>query len=245
MRRRPFAFLLFAFAIGPAPALALGPAPRGQARTTHPAPPHVTKATPRNRYPAVPIFGAHVGETLGYRPFDERGRDRRDAARALQHLLRSRQTGAQHRLHPRLGDVLYQIGRHYPGHRIEIFSGYRPRAYCDRAHSRHMSGSAVDFRVDGIDNQELIAYLEKTFHPAGVGFYPHGVHVHLDLDRRIDTYWTDPGPPTIDPTLAAPSEPEILDDAPIAEPEADLDPEAGEPVEALGEPPMNDPDIDE
>ena len=241
MRRWIFSLLVFGLAAAPATALAT---PRGQARTTHPAPPHATKATPRNRYPAVSIFGAHVGETLGYRPFDERGRDRLDAARALQHLLRSRQTGAQHRLHPRLGAALYEIGRHFAGHRIEIFSGYRPRAYCDRAHSRHMSGSAVDFRVEGIDNQELIAYLEKTFHPAGVGFYPHGVHVHLDLDRRTDTYWTDPGPPTSDPTLPAPNEPAILDDAPIVEPETERDAES-EPVASLGEPPMDDPAIDE
>jgi uncharacterized protein YcbK (DUF882 family) len=205
----------------------------------HPAPPRPTKTTLRNRYPAVPLFGAHVGETLGYRPFDERGRDRREAERALQRLLRSRQTGAQHRLHPRLGAVLYEIGRHFAGHRIEIFSGYRPRAYCDRAHSRHINGSAVDFRVEGIDNEELIAYLEKTFHPAGVGFYPHDVHVHLDVDRRVDTYWTDPGPPSSDPMLAVPAnEPALVDVPRLAEAEVEPPPAAN-----LGEPPTDDPAI--
>jgi uncharacterized protein YcbK (DUF882 family) len=169
------------------------------ARTTHPHMP--SRPTSNERYPAISLFGAHVGEALVYRPFDGKGHVRRDAARSLEHLLRNRQTGARHRLHPRLGEALYQIGRHYPGHRIEIFSGYRPRAYCDRAHSRHMTGSAIDFHVVGVRNEDLIAYLRKTFHPAGVGFYPHGVHVHLDMERAKDTYWVDAGPLATDPTI--------------------------------------------
>ena len=171
--------------------------PRGRTTRPHLAP----RPAPHERFPAVSLFGAHVGEALLYRPFDGKGRVRRDAAKALEHLLRNRQTGARHRLHPRLGEVLYQIGRHYPGHRIEIFSGYRPRAYCDRAHSRHITGSAIDFHVEGVRNEALIAYLRKTFHPAGVGFYPHGVHVHLDVERLEDTYWVDAGPPAADPSI--------------------------------------------
>jgi uncharacterized protein YcbK (DUF882 family) len=141
----------------------------------------------------VQLFGANVNEALSYRPRDEKGRARRDASRELQRLLRCRQTGQQHKIPAPLAEALYQIGRHYEGHRIEIYSGYRPRAYCTRQHSRHLTGSAIDFRVDGVNNEALIAYLRKTFHPAGVGYYPHGVHVHLDLDRTHDTYWIDPG----------------------------------------------------
>jgi uncharacterized protein YcbK (DUF882 family) len=208
-------------------------APR-QARSTRPVGPHAHRTAPRDRYPAVPIYAAQVGESLGYRPFDQRGRDRREAARALERLLRSGQTGARHRLDPRLGAALYAIGRHYAGHRIEIFSGYRPRAYCDRAHSRHITGSAVDFRVDGVENEALIAYLKTCFHPAGVGYYPNDPHVHLDLDRRVDTYWTEARPPAGDPTL----EEQPL---PAPPPEADLDDDAA--PAGVGDPPMDDPSI--
>lgn len=180
------------------------PDPKQQKKGAHPPRKSAqsrSKVTPsrqpphRERYPAVALFAAHVNETLAYRPHDEKGRARRDAPRELQRLLRCRQTGQQHKVAPQLAEALYEIGRHYPGHRLEIYSGYRPRAYCTRTHSRHMTGSAVDFHVEGVRNEELIAYLRKTFHPSGVGYYPNGVHVHLDLDRTADTYWVDDGRP--------------------------------------------------
>lgn len=226
-------------------ALASAVAPAAQARTTHPVKPTRKQSATRVRYPAVTLVGAHLGETLQYRPYDDRGRPRRDAARALERLLRCRQTGARHRLHPRLGDALYQIARRFAGHRVEIYSGYRPRAYCNRAHSRHMTGSAIDFHVAGVRNEQVIAYLRKTFHPAGVGFYPHGVHVHLDLERRVDTYWVDPGPPASDPAIAAPA---ARDTAPLPALPAEED-EVAEPVAlpaapaVLGEPPSTDPTL--
>jgi uncharacterized protein YcbK (DUF882 family) len=222
--------------------------PTTRSRTVHPtrpARPLRSAATPRDRYPAIPIYAVNVNQALVYRPYDGRGRARRDAARSLEYLLRCRQTGARHHLHPRLGDALYQIGRHYAGHRIDIYSGYRPRAYCTRAHSRHMTGSAIDFHIDGVRNEDLIAYLRKTFHPAGVGFYPHGVHVHLDVERGHDTYWVDPGPaspaertpdPAIDPTIAEPR-----DTAPLP-PEAEVAETVDLPVQALPLPPPPDDD---
>ncbi len=223
-------------------------AKKPQARVTKPA----AKASqrpappPRDRYPAVALFGAHVHEALAYRPFDDKGRARKDAPRALERLLRCRQTGAKHRLHPRLGDALYQIGRHFAGHRVEIFSGYRPRAYCTRAHSRHMTGSAIDFHVEGIDNETLIAFLRRTFHPAGVGFYPHGVHVHLDLDRSIDTYWVDAPPPAreelADPQIAASADDEPAQALPAMRDTAPA--ELAEPEAELAEPPDSDPILD-
>jgi uncharacterized protein YcbK (DUF882 family) len=232
-------------------ALALASSPGVHGRTTHPVKPsRKERAASRVRYPAVQLVGAHVGETLSYRPYDDRGRPRRDAARALERLMRCRHTGARHRLHPRLGDALYKIARRFAGHRIEIYSGYRPRAYCNRAHSRHMTGSAVDFHVAGVRNEQVIAYLKSTFHPAGVGFYPHGVHVHLDLERRVDTYWIDPGPPTVDPVIAQPA---ARDTAPLPALVADED-EIAEPVAlpaapavalpTLGDPPRIDPGVE-
>ncbi len=194
----------------------------GLVLATHVVLPHHTSphrsAPKRDHFPSVRLFGAHVNETLTYRPHDDKGRARRDASRELQHLLRCRQTGQQHKVAPLLAEALYQIGRHYEGHRLEIYSGYRPRAYCSRTHSRHITGSAVDFHVEGVDNEALIAYLRKTFHPAGVGYYPTGVHVHLDLERREDTYWIDRGPP-----VALPMPPEAEAEAVTAPLPADGD----------------------
>jgi uncharacterized protein YcbK (DUF882 family) len=154
---------------------------------------HGPQRLKRPSFPPVELFGANLNESLRFRPFDERGRPRKAATAELTHLLRCRQTGQQHRVDPRLVRALYTVGRHYAGRRIEIYSGYRPRAYCTRPHSRHLTASAVDFRVVGVRNEALIQWLRATFHPAGVGYYPNGVHVHFDLDRTYDTYWVDTG----------------------------------------------------
>ena len=147
----------------------------------------------RPSYPPIQLYNANTNEHLSYRPFDDHGRPRLAATRALRHLLRCRQTGKEHRVDPRLQRALYKIGRHYTGRRIEIYSGYRPRAYCNLRHSRHLTASALDFHVSGVPNEELIMWLRHTFHPSGVGYYPNGVHVHFDLDRTHDTYWVDRG----------------------------------------------------
>ena len=163
------------------------------------APAPIVRAPERKSYPAVELYEVNLNETLRFKPFDDRGRPRKQALAELTRFMRCHHTGKQHRVDARLATALYSVGRHFPGKRIEVFSGYRPKAYCERAHSRHLTASAVDFRVVGVQNEALIAWLRGTFHPSGVGYYPNGVHVHLDLDRDHDTYWIDNGDaPTID-----------------------------------------------
>jgi uncharacterized protein YcbK (DUF882 family) len=205
---RPRGLVAFAIVLGGAlagvgaPGAALArPAPRG--RLLHPASRGSVRSpgTSAQRrgaaapYPSVELFAVNLDESLRWRPYDERGRARGDATRALQRLLRCRQTGAQHRVDPRLARALYQVARHFHGRRVEVFSGYRPRAYCTLRHSRHLTASALDFRVPGVRNEALVRWLRATFHPAGVGYYPNGIHVHLDLARSHDAYWVDESEP--------------------------------------------------
>jgi uncharacterized protein YcbK (DUF882 family) len=207
-----------------------------QARVLHPhraAAPPPPSMSRKASWPAAELYAVNLNETLRYRPFDDRGRARPSAERELTRFLRCWHTGKQRRADARLGRLLYKIARHYPGHRIEVFSGFRPRAYCTRKHSRHLTASAVDFRVAGIRNESLIEWLRSTFHPVGVGYYPNGVHVHLDVDRHEDTYWVDAGDaPKADPLVA------IGETAPAA-----LEATADEPVEAVAPPgdPVDDP----
>jgi uncharacterized protein YcbK (DUF882 family) len=200
------------------------------------------QAPRRNPFPAVELFAVNLRETLKYRPYDDKGKPRKNANKELTRLLRCWHTGRQHAVDARLGRVLYQVARHYPGRRIEVFSGFRPKKYCTRQHSRHLTASAIDFRIPGVKNESLIGWLRSSFHPLGVGYYPHGVHVHLDVDRAIDTYWIDaddapsPGrnrplaaigdtaPSAIEATqdepveAAAPADPAVLDDPPLIDP---------------------------
>jgi hypothetical protein len=48
------------------------------------------------------------------------------------------------------------------------------------AGSYHASGRAIDFRIDGVDNEALAAFC-KSMHDTGCGYYPNGGFVHLDV----------------------------------------------------------------
>jgi uncharacterized protein YcbK (DUF882 family) len=213
----------------------------------HRMPQKSTQAAPRKvkpSFPTIELYAVNLNERLHFRPVDDKGRPRKNADAELTRFLRCWHTGKQHRVDARLGQVLYAMGRHFQGHRIEIFSGFRPRKYCNREHSRHLTASAIDFRIAGVKNEALIAWLRTTFHPAGVGYYPNGLHVHLDVDRVQDTYWIDAGD-AADPAAKRPMA-AIGDTAPEA-----IDESADEQVRLPSnfvetfEPPADDPGLPE
>ncbi len=242
--------ILFAsLAAAAPPAHQKTPAPaKAQARVRTPlkraAP--TAKATVRHKqqFPAVELLAVNLHETLHFRPFDDNGRARKNADKELTRFLRCWHTGKQHRVDGRLGKVLYQLARHF-GRRIEIYSGFRPRAFCTREHSRHLTASAIDFHIPGVRNETVIAWLRANFHPVGVGYYPNGVHVHLDVDRAHDTYWVDagdtpspePAHPVVEIGDTSPSQIEATGDEPV---------EVAAPPEPIAdEPPDADPGIPE
>ncbi|MDJ0763359.1 MAG: LysM peptidoglycan-binding domain-containing protein [Myxococcota bacterium] len=92
------------------------------------------------------------------------------------------------RLNARLLLLLQRIAKKYPGKRIEIVSGYRPKRQVGNE-SYHTKARALDFRVEGISNRTLVSYL-RTFDRVGVGYYPNSVFIHLDT-RDKKAYWID------------------------------------------------------
>jgi hypothetical protein len=98
------------------------------------------------------------------------------------------------RLDPGLLVRLRAIGDRFPGHDIEITSGYRPDA---RESSRHRTGHALDLRVVGAPLEEVHAFA-LGFDESGVGLYPTSEFLHVDVRPRV-TRWVDlagPGEPT-------------------------------------------------
>jgi uncharacterized protein YcbK (DUF882 family) len=223
------------------------PANRTQGRIRSPIKRPLAVERHKPSYPAVELHAVNLNETLRWRPVDDRGRPRKAADQELTRFLRCWHTGKQHRVDRRLGHVLYAVARHFSGKRLEIYSGYRPKAYCTREHSRHLTASAIDFHVAGVRNEKLIGWLRETFHPVGVGYYPNGVHVHLDVDRLRDTYWVDAGDAPTPAGVQARPIAEIGDTAPGAvEATGDEPVEASAPAEAIAEdPPEADPGIPE
>jgi hypothetical protein len=90
------------------------------------------------------------------------------------------------RLHAGLLTRLQALADRWPGRRIEIVSGYRPKA---RRTSRHHHGRALDLRVAGV-SREVVSEFAKTLENTGVGYYPNSVFTHIDVRHR-QAYWVD------------------------------------------------------
>lgn len=87
------------------------------------------------------------------------------------------------RVDPRLVERLQSVVDHFgkPGSpaKVLVISGYRPASIG----SMHSTGRAVDFRVDGARNEDVVAFC-KTLDDTGCGFYPNSSFVHVDIREK-------------------------------------------------------------
>lgn len=120
---------------------------------------------------------------------DTQGRVRRLAVDRLKHLMRPKTSRKKIEPHRRLVSLLAQISDHFGGRTIQIVSGYRLTGGYTRESSRHVSGDAIDFRVQGVPIEVVRDYC-RSFGHVGVGYYPRTRFVHLDV-RRESAYWVD------------------------------------------------------
>ena len=68
------------------------------------------------------------------------------------------------------------IARHFPDRAISVVSGYRPQS----RGSQHQTARALDLRVAGVSNEELVAFC-KTLTDTACGYYPNSSFVHVDV----------------------------------------------------------------
>ncbi|MEO8211912.1 MAG: DUF882 domain-containing protein [Myxococcales bacterium] len=144
-----------------------------------------------NRNGPVELFAVNSKETLQLRLRDDKGRPLRGVQKRFDALMRCHHTKKQHPMNPRLVRMLYQVGKHYPGRRIEVVSGYRHPSVAKNPRSPHMQGLACDFRVVGVKNTELRDYLRSGYQKVGVGYYPNSAFVHLDVRKDRSAFWID------------------------------------------------------
>src|SRR4051812_1168179 len=133
-----------AAALAPAKAAAKTPStakPTAQAPKT----PKKPKA-PKN--PPVVLYTVNHKETLSLRLRDAQGKPVKGNQKRFDRFLRCHHTEAKHAMNPRLTRLLYQTGRHWPGKRLEVVSGFRSPKVAKNPHSPHMKGLACDFRVE-------------------------------------------------------------------------------------------------
>lgn len=121
--------------------------------------------------------------------YDEYGRMRLQGIVEASRIMRDFRSGIVRSINPRLLAMLYLVGQYFDSE-IEIISGYRIRGVNASRGSRHGSGEAVDFRIQGVSLREITNYTESTFANLGMGIYPNSGFVHMDT-RKQTFYWSD------------------------------------------------------
>ena len=87
---------------------------------------------------------------------------------------------------------LQNLVDHFHANRIVVVSGYRPSS----AASLHQSGRAIDFHIDGVTNQAVVAFC-RTLADTGCGYYPNSSFIHMDVrpPHGGRVYWIDASGP--------------------------------------------------
>ncbi len=115
-----------------------------------------------------------------------------DALDELNHFWRCRRTSTEKAIEPHLFEVLSHIYDHF-GKPLELVSGFRNQK---RTTSFHFIGSASDIRVTGISDEALKQYAEQLDTGGmGIGIYPHGHFIHVDVRPEPSYRWVDYAPP--------------------------------------------------
>ena len=117
-------------------------------------------------------------------------RYQRDALQKLSHFLRDFRSGESTVIDPKLFDILYDVKERmgHPDGVFEVFSAFRSpgtNAMLRKTSrgvakgSLHVSGRAVDIRLDGASLRK-VRDSAVALRRGGVGYYPKSSFVHLD-----------------------------------------------------------------
>ncbi len=114
-----------------------------------------------------------------------------DDPSAVEDFFRCRRSGRSHRMAPEILSVLAEISSAYPGHVIEVVSGFRKRGFGVKG-SKHFLGKAIDLRVQGVKTSEIRDFLWMGKEEArGVVDYRHEDFVHVDFrPNEAKVAWT-------------------------------------------------------
>lgn len=115
--------------------------------------------------------------------------------RPFQLFLRDHYTNQVIQADTRLAGVLAAAAIRFHAPRVEIVSGFRSPKYNlmlrKKGHqvareSQHMQGTAVDFRLRGVETETLREFV-RSLRLGGVGYYPHTHFIHADTGKV--RYW--------------------------------------------------------
>jgi uncharacterized protein YcbK (DUF882 family) len=152
----------------------------------------------------VSVSNLNTDETATF-AFGPGGQLEAEQAPDVMQFFRCRRTGRQMPLAPGVLTLLEDVARRFPGHVIEIVSGFRAPPY-GAPHSKHFQGHAIDLRVRGVKSTVVRDFVWREHKEIGVGYYPHQNFVHVDTrPGEPDMAWTASGedsPPKYRPSWA-------------------------------------------
>ncbi len=123
------------------------------------------------------------------RLMDNQGRVSEKGLRQLGDLMQRLAEDKGRTAHPKLAWLVAKISDHFGGRPISLVSGFRDARGFTRETSQHISGRAMDVRVQGVPNRALWDYC-RSLAGAGCGYYPRSTFVHVDARERR-TQWVD------------------------------------------------------
>jgi uncharacterized protein YcbK (DUF882 family) len=146
--------------------------------------------------PAISIENQQTRERRELKLYDAFGALDPNAAAELDALLcdaRKPKTRETTRIDRRTLQLLFKAAYHFQSREVEIVSAYRKPGR--RREGPHGDGSAIDFRLRGVDSKELASYL-RGIPRTGVGIYTHPKTSYVHLDSRAHSFhWLDASPP--------------------------------------------------
>ena len=109
----------------------------------------------------------------------------------FQLFLRDHYTKQSTQADTRLASILAAAAIRFRAPRVDVVSGFRSPKYNlmlrKKGHqvareSQHMQGTAVDFRIRGVDTETLRDFV-RGLHLGGVGYYPKTRFIHADTGK--------------------------------------------------------------
>lgn len=98
----------------------------------------------------------------------------------LKDFFRCRRSHRQHAMSAGVLSLLASLSKKFPGHEIEIISGYRARPY-GAPKSKHFKGNAIDLRVRGVKLSKVRDAMWIAHKHMGLGWYPEENFIHVDF----------------------------------------------------------------
>jgi uncharacterized protein YcbK (DUF882 family) len=146
--------------------------------------------------PALHIVNQTSRQCADIKLYDAAGNIDEVAAQKLDSLLCDARKPQQHEtttMQRRTLQLLFKAAYHFHAGEVEVVSAYRKPGR--RREGPHGTGSAIDFRLSGVEARELAAYL-RQIPRTGVGIYTHPKTQYVHLDSREHSFhWLDASPP--------------------------------------------------